>query len=195
MKTSVSDRSNLRNSFPVNLRECRPQRFMPFYHPIQCPAKSYAVEIAPQAEVERDVMSPAAAFYLRQKPQSMLGKGQSKPPSSFPARRGRKFSGNCIRNAPLGTHWHFGQDAIHHDHRNSLHAVADEYTLRLSRETELEARARIYLGPHSSKNRSPFQFRSTRDQRCFRRVVQDFGNRSRCYLQPLRLSNSAASRS
>jgi len=70
------DSAYLLHRFSVVQGESGAQHFMTNHYPVQRPAKSGAVEIALQMQTERNVISRAGPFHLRQEPQPLLRKRQ-----------------------------------------------------------------------------------------------------------------------
>src|SRR5213080_1265283 len=70
------DSAYLLSRFSVVQGESGAQHFMTNHYPVQRPTKSGAVEIALQMQAERNVISRAGPFHLRQEPQPLLRKGQ-----------------------------------------------------------------------------------------------------------------------
>src|SRR6478672_10059467 len=67
-EAALFDSAYLLHRFSVVQGESGAQHFMTSQYPVQCPAKSRAVQIALQMQAERDVISRAGPFHLPQKP-------------------------------------------------------------------------------------------------------------------------------
>src|SRR3954462_10681352 len=93
-EAALFDSSYLLHRFSVAEGESGAQHFMTNHYPVQRPAKSGAVEIALQMQAERNVISGAGPFHLRQEPQPLLRKRQRQTPASFCRHDARKF-GMC----------------------------------------------------------------------------------------------------
>src|SRR5437879_1367299 len=79
-EAALFDSSYLLHRFSVAQGESGAQHFMTNQYPVQRPTKSRAVEIALQVQAERNMISRAGPFHLRQEPQPLLRKRQRQTP-------------------------------------------------------------------------------------------------------------------
>src|SRR5580692_1446480 len=82
MEAALFGTAYLLHRFSVVQGESGAQDFVTNQYPVQRLTKSCAVEIPLQMQAERDVISRAGPFHLRQEPQALLRKRQRQSPAS-----------------------------------------------------------------------------------------------------------------